>query len=63
MDLRQSRGDGSKQLRQLVPGTAHFLFGRAFRRLYAAIPLKTKKDARRSNAALLLLPPPREQWS
>jgi hypothetical protein len=36
MDLRQSpRGDGSKQLRQLVSGTAHFLSGRAFRRLYA----------------------------
>jgi hypothetical protein len=36
MDLRQSRGDGSKQLRQFVPGTAHFLLGRrAFRRLYA----------------------------
>jgi hypothetical protein len=45
MDLRQLRGDGSKQLRQLVPGTAHFLLGRTFRRLYAAIVGKTKKGA------------------
>jgi hypothetical protein len=29
------RGDGSKQLRQLVPGTAHFLLGRTFRRMHA----------------------------
>jgi hypothetical protein len=54
MDLRWLRGDGSKQLRQLVPGTAHFLLGRAFRRLYAAVAGKTKKDARRSNG----FPPP-----
>jgi hypothetical protein len=45
MDLRQLRGDGSKQLRQLVPGTAHFLLSRAFRRLYAAVVGKTKKGA------------------
>ena len=44
----------SKQLRQLVPGTAHFLLGRTFRRLYAAIVGETKKDARRSNG----FPPP-----
>jgi hypothetical protein len=34
MGLRQSRGGGSKQLRQLVPGIAQFLLGRAFRRLF-----------------------------
>jgi hypothetical protein len=45
MNLRQLRGDGSNQLRQLVPGTAHFLLSRAFRRLQAAIAGKTKKDA------------------
>jgi hypothetical protein len=39
------RGDGSKQLRQLVPGTAHFLLSRAFHRLYAAVAGKTKKGA------------------
>jgi hypothetical protein len=58
----KGRCDGSKQLRQLVPGTAHFLLGRAFRRLQAAVVGKTKKDARRSNG----FPPPappREQGS
>jgi hypothetical protein len=57
MDLRQLRGVGSKQLRQLVPGTAYFLLSRAFRRLYAESLGKIKKT-REEATAFLLLPPP-----
>jgi hypothetical protein len=39
-----------------VPGTAHFLLGRTFRRLHAAVAGELKKA--RAEATAFLLPPP-----